>query len=592
MKLYRLLLAAIITAVVLSGCSVVFTSSITGSIVDEEQYDNGTTGSGIADAEVYLYTETAMCSADLTAWTADNSVLPDEPAAGEPTYFLKTITDEQGAYTFNGLIWNELFPEYGKSGDRKEVFMLFHHERYGLQEAPYPVYVVSDVTNRIPLFKLPRILNTARIAGTVRDGKTDQVLPNANVLIWVPKSWEYTAVGNIDTSESKFTWETDPSYTALSDVNGEWEQEISYKMLPSSTDNNETTIIRLTYLANGYIAENATDSKIIDGGWDRDGNGSIDPDEDDGYYQSGEITDDTYADLGEIALADEYNAATLTGTVLNSSSSTGEQNVRVDIYVAEDWSYNSSDPDDIQAATAVDWPENPSYSTTTDADGEYTQTIRFERKPSQNDNRGTTRVRVVFTKDTFKIDSTTDVKLTDGGWDRDENGTIDVDEDDAFYDPSSVITKDRTNDLGSIKIKQTKFNETLSGEVVNVGGTGIDGVVVWLFFTPDHDGNPATPHQDTLIPVVGTTIPTKKTSTQLQIITQDQVKLGRFNFPGLEWEDTTYTSDQSDIGYYIYLPDDDEIVAGVYSGTGTPLHANLKMKQLIAGSNNFISITK
>jgi len=580
MKSSKILILFILTAAVLSSCSVVFTSSITGSIVDKEQYENGTTGNGIADAEVYLYTDEAACTADLDAWSADSTILPDNPSGGEPVYFLKTITDEQGAYTFNGLIWNELFPEYGKSGDRKEIFMLFYHERYGLQQTAYAVYVVSDVTNRIPLFKLPRILNTARIAGTVMDAKTDQVLPNANVQIWVPESWTYLADGSIDTTESKLSWKTEPSYTALTDVNGEWNQEISYKMLPSSTENSKTTIIRLTFVANGYIAENASDSRITDGGWDRDANGSVDPDEDEGYLQSGEITDDTYADLGTVSLADEYNTATVTGRLINSNTNSGETNVNVDIYVAEDWSYNSSDPDDIEAAAGVDWPENPSYSTTTNADGEYTQAIRFERKPSENDNRGTTRVRLVFTKDTFNIDSTTDAKLTDGGWDRDSSGSIDADENDAFYDPASVITKDMTSDLGSIVIKQTEFTETLSGEVLT-GGVGQNGVEVWLFFAPD--GSLETP-----VPVDGNEADRKQT-TQPVPVSAEVIKDGRFSFTGLEWTDTVYTTEQSEVSFWIYLPDDTEIASRTYNAA---LPEDPVKKYLTAGANNFISIIK
>ena len=594
MKNYRLIrLIVLLAAAVLSGCSVVFTSSLTGTIVDKQLYDNGSAGNEIADAEVYLYTDSTAWSADYTAWSTDNSVLPDNQTGVQPKYFIKTVTDEQGVYTFNGLIWNELFPEYGKSGDRREIYLLFYDEKYGLQKNPYPVYIVSDVTNRLPIFKLSKILNTASLAGVVRDAKTGEVLPNANVRIWIPESWTYASDGSIDKSESKLSWNTEPSYTAVTGADGSWEQEISYRMMPSSTDNRKTVIVRLTFIAAGYIAENESDSRVTNGGWDRDANGTVDPDEDEGYFQSGEISDATYADLGEISLADEYNTADLTGRIVNSATGAGEANVNVGIYVAEDWSYTAAGPDDIEPAGSVDWPENPTYTTATDADGDYSQSIRFERKPSSSDNRGTTRVRLVFTRDTFRIDSSTDAKLTDNGWDRDGNGTVDADETDSYYDPASVVKKDITNDLGSITVKQTRFSETLTGEVVkDVAGTlvGQDGVEVWLFFTPDHDGDPATPHQDTAKPTASVSKPTRKTSTSMQIITNDQIANGRFSFSGLEWEDGSYTGSQSDIGYYVYLPGDDEIASGTYEGTGTPLDANLTMKQLVAGGENNIRL--
>ena len=54
-----------------------------------------------------------------------------------------------------------------------------------------------------------------------------------------------------------------------------------------------------------------------DGGWDRDGNGTVDEDEESGYMESELITAESYTDLGDIALADEYNNAIVSGTVLN-----------------------------------------------------------------------------------------------------------------------------------------------------------------------------------------------------------------------------------------------------------------------------------
>ena len=574
------------------SCSVVFTGSITGSIVDRELYDNGSSGSGIAEAEIYLYTESEDMEADLLEWQTDPAILPETAAEGEePLYFLKTITDDQGDYTFNGFIWNEFFPDYGKSGDRKEIFMLFYHEEYGLTKTAYPVYVVSDVTNRIPLFKLSRIMNTAEITGTVTDSDTEEPLVNANISIWIPETWTYSSSGSINTADTELTWNDSPSYTARTDDLGQWRQEITYPMLPSSTDNRGTTIVRVTYSANGYIAENAADSRITDGGWDQDGNTKIDADEDDAYFQSGEITSGSYADLGNIALADEYNTAGLTGRVINTNTGEGEANVTVRIWVAEDWDYNSSAPDDIEAAANIDWPENPDYSITTDADGEYSTDIAFERRPSDSDNRGTTRVRVVFLKNNFNIDHDSDSKLTDGGWDRDGNGTIDGDEADAYYDPADVIYADQQNDIGTIRVKQTEFSETLSGEVVDSSsGIGINGVEVWLFFTPDHDNDPSTPDQDTARPTTGTTQPTRKTGTTMELLSQDQLVNGYFSFTGLEWTDDTYTGSQSDIGYYIYLPTEDEIASSIYSGLGTPLDANLKMKQLTAGADNYISL--
>ena len=106
----------IITA---AGCSVVFTGSITGSIVDREQYDNGTSGPGIADAEVYLYTKLDDRDADYELWAADNTALPDNPVEGEPAYFLKTITDDQEVILSTVLSGMTFFPITGNQAIEK-----------------------------------------------------------------------------------------------------------------------------------------------------------------------------------------------------------------------------------------------------------------------------------------------------------------------------------------------------------------------------------------------------------------------------------------------------------------------------------------
>ena len=257
------------------------------------------------------------------------------------------------------------------------------------------------------------------------------------------------------------------------------------------------------------------------------------------------------------------------------------------IYVAEDWDYNSSDPEDIEAAANVDWPENPQYTLSTDTDGNFSTSVRFERKPSESDNRGTVRVRIVYVKNNFLINSTTDADLTDGGWDRDGNGTVDADEDDSFYDPADVVTADLDNDTGTIIIKQTEFNETLRGEVWDdLHAVNVNGVEVWLYYAPsDDDADPATP-KETDDPSVLQPAPDYIThTTSYSNPVTGELELGRFSFAGLEWEDTGYTGNQSKVSYYICLPSAAERSAGTLDGSST-----LYKYYLTSGSSNYISI--
>ena len=62
-------------------------------------------------------------------------------------------------------IWENFLPEYGKTADRKEVFLLFHHPRYGLVPNVVPVYVLSDSTYRAGIIKLEDRYNTRVLSG-------------------------------------------------------------------------------------------------------------------------------------------------------------------------------------------------------------------------------------------------------------------------------------------------------------------------------------------------------------------------------------------------------------------------------------------
>ncbi|MDC7124685.1 MAG: hypothetical protein PQJ46_03910 [Spirochaetales bacterium] len=574
-NLFKTIIFMLLPAAVIlfnTGCSVVFTCSMTGSIVDSEKYDNGDEDSGIDDLSVFLYTDEDDCNEDLLAWSIDNSVTPDNPSSGDPKYFIETTTDDSGDYTFNGLIWNELFSEYGKSGDRKEVFLLFYHKNYGLCSNPTPVYVVSDVTNRVSVIQLDKIMNTADINGTIYGKDTSAVLANVTVNIWVPTSWTYDSDGNVDTSS--FEWDEDPSYTALSDESGEWSQEIAYYMKPSSSSNNGTTIVRLTYDAGGYVADNAADSDITDGGWDINADGTIDSGEDDGYYQTDEITKGTSTELNDIYLANEYNTATISGSVVNTAGS-NEDGVTVEIYVPDSWSYTSTSETSIDE-NSITWPENPSYTVTTDEDGEYTQAIQFDRLPSEHNNYGTTKIRIIYKKDNYIIDSSTDSALTDGGWDMDDDGTTETTEDDAYYEPS-IVYDGETYDYDSITIKQTRFTEDLTGQVQKSSSdtTGVNGVEVWMFFNVS--SAPSSGDE-----------PDYTTTTSTQVLTTDEVEKGYFSFSDLQWTDESYTGNQSKVTCYVYLPTTSEQESGSYAAGG----GTLKKYLMTSDSDNNVTLAQ
>lgn len=497
-----------------AGCSVVFTGSITGELHDKTAYDADEAGSGIADASIYLYTEEEPWTEDLAAWTGGTGPLPDYPEDTDgtvlnPRYFLKTVSDTDGSYTFNGFIWEDLFPQYGKSGDRKEIFLLYYQEDYGLQANDTPVYIVSDVTNRLPPTRLERIYNRATIQGDVIDSDTGEALDNVNVRVYVPVDWTYDdTTGDITVSE----WSSDPDYLLNTDETGRYEREISFPMKPDTETNEGTCFVRLTFTRNGYIAENAADGDLTDGGWDADGDGTVEEEEDDAYYQSPVIEADTSVEMAEIAMAPEFNTATVTGTVEDAASGEGVGNVNVDIYVPESWDYNES----TGAFESAVWPEEPTYSMVTNAAGDYTTEIEFAREPELTDNRGTVQVRIVFNRNEYETSNAIDGDITDGGWDADDDGT-----DDPYYQ-TGWITDGRSETLNTVDMRRTEYTATVEGRVfANDGTTPLNDIAVTIYI--DQTAPPSEPWDD-------------RVYSTPRVITESDVRDGYFTFDNVSWD--------------------------------------------------------
>jgi len=250
MKKKTIIPAAAAVLLILS-CSSVFTSSISGSLHDQELYDTGQV-SGIGEAEIYLYLEEPDRDTDYFSWESDGV----EPgSSSSPRYFLSTTTDAEGGYSFNGIIWEELFPEFGKTASRVEVFMLIYHRDYGLVKNPQPLYIVSDVTNRIPLIKIQAAINRISVRGSVFDRNVKDAyggalpLAGVGVNVYVPVSWGYDSAGNVTDPE----FPKEPSYTFLTGEEGIFSGEVAYPMKPSRSENRMTTQVLVTYNLENHV---------------------------------------------------------------------------------------------------------------------------------------------------------------------------------------------------------------------------------------------------------------------------------------------------------------------------------------------------
>ncbi|HAP44015.1 MAG: hypothetical protein A2087_06805 [Spirochaetes bacterium GWD1_61_31] len=265
----------LVLALFLSACSSVFTSSIAGTIVDMEAADDGTV-TGVSNANVYLYIDQADCLADLAAWVeGDDSSLPDAPTKAEYLYFQSTATDVDGGYQFNGFVWQTLFPQFGKTADRHEVFLLIYHPDYGLWPNPVPLFIVSDVTTQLARIEILDLWHDAKLTGRVTDWSNyvinsgtpdpevaeDQLgLTGVSVSFYVAEEWDYDADGNI--IEAKYP--SRPTGTATTGDDGYWTADLRFPMQPNRAEDLGQAPVRITYGNTNYRANDYADGTDLD----------------------------------------------------------------------------------------------------------------------------------------------------------------------------------------------------------------------------------------------------------------------------------------------------------------------------------------
>lgn len=135
------LLAAVLLS--LAGCSAVFEAGISGTLKDKDS------GDGIPGVSVYAYTDEGLRDRDYARGAtpkADGYGLTFNPSTGG-NYIPITSTDGQGRFTIGKLLWKTDKPEFGKTADYQDIYLLYFHPDYGLVKEPTRVTVVSDSNN-------------------------------------------------------------------------------------------------------------------------------------------------------------------------------------------------------------------------------------------------------------------------------------------------------------------------------------------------------------------------------------------------------------------------------------------------------------
>jgi hypothetical protein len=151
---------AVVTTICIIGCSVVFSASLSGVVADKDDYEKASVDPGINDVSIYLYLEQSDRDADYNAWDKDkDGTLPE--TRDEERYHLHTTTSLEpqsgtnGYFSFDNIIWENLLPTYGNSGDVKEFYLNFYHSAYGMVRKNKTVASDADETMGPVLLSLP-----------------------------------------------------------------------------------------------------------------------------------------------------------------------------------------------------------------------------------------------------------------------------------------------------------------------------------------------------------------------------------------------------------------------------------------------------
>lgn len=319
---------AIALAALAASCSSVFTASIQGRLIDAEAYERGETR-GIANARVFIYTDEADWQADFSAYAeGDEATAPD--GRGTVRFFQATETGEDGSYQFSGFIWKTLFPGYGKTADRREIYLLAYHPDYGLWKNPTPIMVVSDVTARIPPMRMEDLWNEGRITGRALDWKDGVGREGHPIRVYVAEDWNYAAG-----EPTNLRYPAVPTVNLTSGSDGYWTASFRYKKMPGRSDAVNKTKVIVAWGDGDWRAEDPADPAALNAGLakgdrdlDRDGFSVSQGDATDWYLESAAVgafdADDpgTIVDTGSITLQRWRFSVNVQGRVVDDANPT------------------------------------------------------------------------------------------------------------------------------------------------------------------------------------------------------------------------------------------------------------------------------
>lgn len=304
LRSWPLAAALSLSVVVLAGCSSVFSGSVSGTVYDAPSYgsDDQETLDGI---EVYLYEEEGDRDADRDALSEGT----------EPTRFYDTTsTAGDGTFTLN-FVWNSFFPDYGDTGDRREVFLLFSDPSGEYESSSKTAVVISQFTSDV-VAKLQPAEARATVSGTVEDAVAGGGLGNVTVSAYLPDERSYEDGGvTVD------RWiGGERAFRVTTGADGGYTASFTFpKKLEADEAGDERIKLRLIFSRTGYVVAPDGDGDLTDGTAsgsevDVDGDGA-----DDVFYESPMIVEGVTTTMDTIGLKPTEFTVTLDGKVFEDT---------------------------------------------------------------------------------------------------------------------------------------------------------------------------------------------------------------------------------------------------------------------------------
>ena len=185
---------ALMLAVLLASCSVVFEAGISGKVVTEVE----TRTVPIEDVKVFAYTDRGARDSDYQLFIREeNPITRPTEGAG---YVAMTKTNANGEFTVNKIVWESKKSEFGKTADVNKLFLIFYHEDYRPEKTD--ATIISGSTNSDNVY--------IRMEGT-KDKSTLNILVydvSTSTLMDEPCTLKYSVGESTETDSSDFTGRT------------------------------------------------------------------------------------------------------------------------------------------------------------------------------------------------------------------------------------------------------------------------------------------------------------------------------------------------------------------------------------------------